>query len=176
MKNIWIINQYAKPGSGRHYNFGKELVKRGYFVKIVCASTSLSDLSNYSPIKTVENRIFDKVKFSVIKAKDYFGNGKARLVNILQYSFRAYKLLRKEKKQKPDIIYASSVHPLNWLIGFFLAKKFKSKLVIETRDLWPETLVRMGRIKENSVIARLLYTLEKFIYKKADHLIFTMPG
>lgn len=175
MKKIWIINHYARPGSGRHYNFGKELVNRDYAVRIVCANTSLRQPMISTPVKEVDEKVIDNIQFSIVPAKNHQGNGKKRIINILQFSFRAYRNLRKAK-EKPDIIYASSVHPLNWVIGYLLSKKYKSKLIIETRDLWPETLIRMGRIKEKSTIAKGLYLLEKYIYKKADHLIFTMPG
>ena len=41
-KNIWIFNHYAitpdLPGGTRHFDFGKELVKRGYGVTIFAAS------------------------------------------------------------------------------------------------------------------------------------------
>lgn len=46
----------------------------------------------------------------------------------------------------------------------------------EVRDLWPESLVEVGIIKRNSLIAKILYLGEKWIYKRADKLIFTMPG
>jgi len=36
-RNIWIFNHYALtpdlPGGTRHFDFGKELVKRGFMVK-----------------------------------------------------------------------------------------------------------------------------------------------
>ena len=36
-KSIWIFNHYAitsdLPGGTRHFDFGKELVKRGFMVK-----------------------------------------------------------------------------------------------------------------------------------------------
>lgn len=83
---------------------------------------------------------------------------------------------KKFDAEKPDIIYASSVHPLTWLSGYRLAKRYKAKFIAETRDLWPETLVSMGQIKRNSIPAWLLYKLEEFIYKKADKLVFTIPG
>jgi len=41
-KNIWIFNHYAitpdLPGGTRHFDFGKELVKRGYNVTIFASS------------------------------------------------------------------------------------------------------------------------------------------
>ncbi|PWA08400.1 glycosyltransferase WbuB [Pueribacillus theae] len=177
MKTIWIINHYAKPYEGRHYKFAEKLSKKNYRVKIICASTSYPEIKQtFSAKQTRQNQEINGILFSFIKARDYNGNGKDRLKNILEFSFRAYQHERKEKQQKPDVIYASSVHPLNWVIGYALAKKYHSKLIIETRDLWPETLIRMGRIKEKSLIAKALYTLERFMYQRADHLIFTMPG
>src|SRR5690625_817864 len=177
MQNIWIINHYAKPYSGRHYKFAEILVKRNYKVKIVCASTSLKHIDlTYDNKKNRSEKDVKGISFSIIKARDYYGNGKERLKNMLEFSYGAYKSLKKEKKEKPDVIYASSVHPLNWVVGYLLAKKYKAKLIIETRDLWPETLIRMGRITSTSILAKILFRLEKFIYQKADHLIFTMPG
>ena len=38
MPEILIINHYANPGSGRHFQLGRELVKRGHTVTIAAAS------------------------------------------------------------------------------------------------------------------------------------------
>lgn len=176
-KNIWIINHYARIGEGRHYNLGLNLVKKGYSVKIICASTSLKN-RNVKFDKTrncvIEN--YNGIEYYIFKARNYVGNGKERFKNIFEFSFRTYNFFKKTKSLKPDIIYASSVHPLAWVVGYRLSKIYKSQLLIETRDLWPETLINMGRIKKKSIVAKLMYRLEKFMYKKADCLIFTMPG
>jgi len=176
MKSIWIINHYSYRG--RHYKLAEKLVKSNYNVRIISASTSNPKNQDYFLDKRQirHNENINGVLFTFIKARDYIGNGKERIKNILEFSYRAYKSMKKEKKEKPDVIYASSVHPLNWVVGYLLAKKFKSKLIVETRDLWPETIIRMGRIKEKGLIAKVLYSLERFMYQKADHLIFTMPG
>ena len=132
------------------------------------------------------NRIIDNRKYIeeemegvtciYIKARSYIGNGKQRIFNMLDYAKGLLSVSKKFDKEKPDIIYASSVHPLTWLSGYILSKRYKAKFIAETRDLWPETLVAMGQIKKNSIPAKILYKLEKFIYKKADRLIFTFPG
>lgn len=176
-KNVWILNHYAGLGSGRHYKFACILKNRGYNVQLFAASTIHNNR---------ENRITDKPKYIVeeqdgvkcvyIKARDYEGSGKARIKNMLDYSIGLMSVSKKFGGEKPDVIYASSVHPLTWLAGYKLAKRYNAKFIAETRDLWPETLVSMGRIKKNSLPAKLLYKLEKFIYNKADKLIFTFPG
>lgn len=119
---------------------------------------------------------FNGVPFIFIRACDYAGNGKKRIKNMIDYAVGLLFVSRKFDNEKPDIIYASSVHPLTWLSGYRLAKRYNAKFIAETRDLWPETLVAMGRIGRNSIPAKVLYGLEKFIYQKADKLIFTFPG
>ena len=179
MKRIWIINHYGEPPTvgtnTRHYKFALELIKRGYDVKIFAASTIhrtninyISDSGNF-----LEEEI-EGVPFVFVRTCNYEGNGVKRVINILQYATRLLQVTKKFKT--PDIIYASSPHPLTWLSAHRLAQHFNAKFIAETRDLWPETLVAMGKINENSIPAKILYKIEKFIYKNSDKLIFTMSG
>ena len=78
---------------------------------------------------------------------------------------------------KPDVIFASSVHPLTLVAGIQLAKQFGVKCVCEVRDLWPESIVVYSdRFTKDNPLIKLLYRGEKWIYKKADALVFTMEG
>lgn len=177
MKNIWILNHYAKPYGGRHYKFAENLTKRGYKVRVFAAST----IHNTDKNLIIDSRKYiceeaNGIPFIFIKACDYVGNGKKRIKNMLDYAIGVMHISKKFDSEKPDVIYASSVHPLTWIAGYRLAKRYNAKFIAETRDLWPETLVAMGQIKPNSIPAKILYRLEKFIYKKADKLIFTFPG
>ena len=177
MQNLWILNHYAGTSGGRHYKFAKNLTEDGYNVKVFRASTFHKRNEN----KITDGRqylyeLHNGVPYVFIKTRDYVGNGKDRVKNMFDYAWGLLSVTKEFDTKKPDIIYASSVHPLTWLAGYILAKRYNAKFIAETRDLWPETLVAMGRIKRNSIPAKLLYTLERFIYKKADALIFTFPG
>jgi glycosyltransferase involved in cell wall biosynthesis len=177
MKNIWILNHYASYSSGRHYKLGFNLSKRGYSVKLFAASTHHG--SGKNRITNSKEYIVDEtgdLPCIFVRTRDYSGNSRARVGNMIDYAWRIMSVSKSFDTEKPDVIYASSVHPLTWLSGYFLAKRYNAKFIAETRDLWPETLVAMGRIEKKSVPARILYSLEKFIYTKADRLIFTMPG
>ncbi|MCF6465103.1 glycosyltransferase family 4 protein [Clostridium sp. Cult2] len=178
-KNIWIINHYGEPPTigkyTRHFQFALELIKRGYDVRIFSSSaihrTNINYINDNSKfiIKEIEG-----VPFVFVKTSNYEGNGVKRIMNMLEYAIRVIQV--RKKFCNPDIIYASSPHPLTWLAGYRLAKRYNAKFIAETRDLWPETLVAMGAISKHSIPAKILYKLEKFIYKKADKLIFTFPG
>ncbi|GLI19859.1 glycosyltransferase WbuB [Tepidanaerobacter syntrophicus] len=177
MKNIWILNHYAKPSGGRHYKFAENLIKRGYNVKIFCASTVHN--SNQNMITNSRKYLYEihnDVPFVIIRARSYKGNGAERIKNMIDYAAGLMSVSKKFDTEKPDVIYASSVHPLTWLAGYKLSKRYGAKFIAETRDLWPETFVAMGKMSKNSIPAKILYKIEKFIYQKADKLIFTFPG
>ncbi|KPU27368.1 hypothetical protein TR13x_04615 [Caloranaerobacter sp. TR13] len=181
MKKIWILNHYAVPPQlgpwSRHFKFAENLIKKGYEVKIFAASTiHNSDKNLILDSRKYLYKEFNDVLFVFIKACSYKGNSKDRIKNMLDYAIGLMSVSKKFDLEKPDVIYASSVHPLTWLVGYRLAKRYNAKFIAETRDLWPETLVAMRKIKRDSIPARILYKLEKFIYKKADKLIFTFPG
>lgn len=181
MKKVWILNHYSVPKELgpwiRHYKFGEELIKKGHGVKIFAASTIhntsknlIEDSSKYL------YKEFNGVPFIFIKTTNYNGNGIKRIINMFFYSIRVLFVSRKFENEKPDVIYASSAHPLTWVSGYILAKKYNAKFIAETRDLWPETFVAMGKLSRRNILARILYKLEKVIYKRADKLLFTFPG
>ena len=68
------------------------------------------------------------------------------------------------------------MHPLTLVAGIKIAKQFGIPCICEVRDLWPESIVAYGALKRNSIIAKILYQGEKWIYKKADSIIMTWEG
>ena len=77
---------------------------------------------------------------------------------------------------RPDVILASSVHPWTIQSGLKVAEKYHIPCICEIRDLWPETLISLGILKRDSIVAKYLYKKEKWIYERADRIIFTMEG
>jgi glycosyltransferase involved in cell wall biosynthesis len=51
----------------------------------------------------------------------------------------------------------------------------KTPFVFEIRDLWPEVPIQMGVIK-NQILIKTLIWLERFIYKKSEHIVAASPG
>lgn len=184
-KNVWIFNHYAcTPKTGsiiRHYNFGKFLMDKNYNVTLF-ASNQLHYLKTTFDIGDDLYRVYEDEKVPVvfINTPKYFDNGKARIINMLSYFrkiFKVTKLFCADGGSKPDVIIASSVHPLTCVAGIYIAKRYKVPCIVEIRDLWPEAIVEYSdRFTSNSLIIKLLYQGEKWIYKKADKVIFTIPG
>lgn len=184
-RTIWILNHYAGnmyfDKGGRHYSFAKYLKIEGYDPIIFCCNRKHGNNDNYIKedkqwIKCIEQEI--NVPFIFIKGCPYHNN-KERVFNMLDFYRNVKRAARAYagKYGSPDIIYASSVHPLTLVAGLQLAKQYNVKCICEVRDLWPETIVSYSkRFRKNNLLIQLLYLGERWIYQKADALIFTMSG
>ena len=182
-KNIWIWNHHAtnmfKDRAGRHYWFAENLIKQGYNPSIFCASTNHFSNEN---IDTKGDRYIvesiNDVPFVCVNTPDYVGNGKKRILNMVSFYRNLFPVAKDyaKKNGNPDVIVASSVHPLTLVAGIKVARKFGIPCICEVRDLWPETLVAYNSLTRNSTIARLLYSGERWVYSRANMLIFTMEG
>lgn len=186
MRNIWILNHYAitpdMPGGTRHYDFGKELVKRGYKVTIFASSFHYGLHKELRLAKNEKWKIenIDGINFIWIKTFPYQKNNWRRVLNMISYMWHSYWLGRKivnidKNIEKPDVIIGSSVHLLTVLSAYRLAKHYRAKFIMEVRDLWPQTLIDMKKFKERHPIIKFLQTLEKFLYKRAKKIITLLP-
>ena len=180
---IWLMNHYAtsmfEDRAGRHYWFAKELIARGYDVTVFCATTFLNndkEIDTKGKVLTVKRR--DGIPFVFVKTVVSVGNGMDRVKNMGMFYWNLFPAAKAYAKKygKPDIILASSVHPLTMIAGIQIAKKMKIPCICEIRDLWPEGIFRHGRITEKSLLGMALTKGEHWIDKRADALIFTKEG
>ncbi len=75
------------------------------------------------------------------------------------------------KKNSYDFIFVYATSPLyQAIIGVVGKKLFKKKLVIWVQDLWPESLIYTGYIKNKKIIKVLNY-LTNFIYESSDIIL-----
>lgn len=178
--NIWIFNHHAltpdMSGGTRHYDFAKELIKRGHSVTIIASSFHYS---KYKEMKDYKDKDYlcekiDGIDFIWIKTPPYFGNGISRVRNMISYSYKVLKYIPKLNLSKPDIIVGSSVHLFAVWAAYKLSCRYNTPFIMEVRDLWPQTLIDMGISKWHPFII-LLGWLEKFLYKKADKIISNLP-
>lgn len=159
----------------RHYNFGKYLKQMGHrpsvFVGSFLHNTKIQMIKDNSLIRKYENIDYP---YYFIKTSDYSSSKLKRICAMVEF----YNNLLKAVKSfgKPDVVLGSSAHPLAAIVAIKLAKKHRCQSIVEVRDLWPESLIAYGIIKKSNPLAKLLYAGEKWIYKKADKLIFTMEG
>lgn len=182
-KKVWLWNHYAtdmyKNKGGRHYWFAENLIKQGYEPVIFCANTyhNKRDSIDIKKGKFTTAEI-NGIPFVFVKTSIALGNGLARVKNMVYFYLNLFNVAKRYSKQngKPDVILASSVHPLTMVAGIKVAKKFGVPCICEIRDLWPEAIFSFNKAKEKSLLGKVLIKGEHWIYKNADALVFTKQG
>jgi lipopolysaccharide/colanic/teichoic acid biosynthesis glycosyltransferase/glycosyltransferase involved in cell wall biosynthesis len=79
---------------------------------------------------------------------------------------------------RPDVVIATSP-PLTAAVPGFVAARCRWRrvpFVFEIRDLWPESAITTGVIGAGSLVARLLYALERFACTRADAVNVLTPA
>lgn len=72
---------------------------------------------------------------------------------------------------RPDVVVATSPQLLCAAAGALLSLRFHVPLVMEVRDLWPESLVAVGTSRSHAPLVRGLETLARGLYGRAAHIV-----
>ncbi|MDI6722978.1 MAG: glycosyltransferase family 4 protein, partial [Candidatus Aenigmarchaeota archaeon] len=91
-----------------------------------------------------------------------------RTMNYISYMLSATILCFLVKKV--DLVVSTSPQFFCGMAGLWVSGLKRRRWVLEIRDLWPESIISVGAIKNRRVI-KLLSKLETFLYSRADHII-----
>ena len=178
MKRIWLINQYAMPPHMeprlRTIKFAQYLTLAGYDVTIFASSIMHNMNMNLIDDGSLYiERQYGNLKFVHINTKLYRKNGLGRVIGLLQFPFRLKRVVK--NYPKPDVILHTATVPFSNPIHF-IAKRLNAKHIVEVLDLWPQTIVDLGMMRRSNPIMWFLYRAERWLYERADELVFSMEG
>lgn len=176
---IWLINHYAVPPQyyplARQNYFAKNLMRLGHEVTIFAASTVHNSDKNLIEDDTpYREDVVDEVHYVLIRCKGYHGNGVSRILNMLEFARKLPGVC--DKYPRPDAIVATSMPPMSCAAGIKLARRYGCRGIAEIADLWPESLIAYGIAGPYNPAVLWLRRLEKWIYTKADAVVFTAEG
>jgi len=96
-----------------------------------------------------------------------------RLINFWSFAFSAP--LASLRMPRPDVMYVwhppLSVGVAAWLISIFRRVPF----VYDVQDIWPESALVTGMLRDGFMV-RAMYRLERFIYRRAAHILVVTEG
>jgi glycosyltransferase involved in cell wall biosynthesis len=166
-RHVLVINQYALPreraGGTRHIDLFGRL--EGWQPLIVAAGRD-----HYSQ----ETFRSDDERFRLVWVPPYRGNGVSRVLGWILYSVQT--ALIGLSRRRLDVVYASTPSLLAPVAGLLIARIRRVPLVVEVRDLWPETIVAAGALREGSALHRGLLALERWMIGSADSIVAVTPG
>ncbi|QWG47498.1 glycosyltransferase WbuB [Bacillus mycoides] len=179
MKKILIVTQnfYPEIGSAanRLKNIYLELKERGYDVTVLTSDPSYPNRnlykdSNYWYDENIEQ---DTVRIHP-KTRKYTRNLFRRLLLYIEVAIRLILAICKEKK-KYDYVFVSTPSIFIAVAGMFAKRKMKAKLILDVRDLWPESLIGIGFFDKKWIL-KFAYKLECKIYHAADEIVVNSRG
>lgn len=178
MTTVYMFNQYASypgvPGSTRHYNLARELVRQGIGVYIFSSNFShmlksrIRDVDGPYLIETV-----DGVNYVRMNTFGYFHNNWRRVVNMADYARRSYAIAKdlSRKGIVPDVVIGTVAHPFSVASARFTAKKLGARFFIDIGDLWPEVFVTSGKMTERHPVYLTVGKTMSYFYGKAEKII-----
>ena len=180
MKTVWILNHYAKDpsdaGGTRHFHLAEHLQTHGWQAIVIAASVDhATGQQRLAAHEAQRLETLQGVPFLWINTPGYSGNGGARVRNMLAYTWAVLRRRTTATLPRPDVVIGSSVHPFAAVAGALLARRYKVPFIFEVRDLWPQTLVDMGRLRDGALITRTLRLLERWLYRRAARTVVLLP-
>ena len=165
-KYALVINQYAFP---REYGG----ITRNFDMFSRLKDWSFSIISSKRHHLTGEVMSSVDKRFSLVPIPAYSGNGPKRMIGWAVFAAEAFSV---GLFKRFDVVFASSPQLLAPVAGLALAKVTRKPFVLEVRDLWPESLVTGGSLKEGSSVHKVLKFLEKTLYQNAAQIITVTAG
>lgn len=177
--NILVINEYAgSPYHGmtyRHYYLAKKWVELGHTVTI-CSGSYSHMFKEYPKTKGMfTSEMIDGIHYIWIKVLSYtHAHDKRRVLKWFEFTIKL--LFLDIKKIQPDIILCSPTAPFSFFSAWCLAKRIGCKTVFEIRDIWPLTLIELGKYSRRHPFIIFMGWFEQFALNHADSIVSNLSG
>ena len=144
--NIEVVCPFPNYPTGEIFDNYKGFYKREIIEKIICHRLFIYPDNSSSPIK----RVFSMLSFS-LSIWILFFKGIARHYDqiIIQNS--------------PILVSYSSI--------ILFKKILNKKIILNVSDLWPQSAIDLGVMRQNSISHKFFTYIEKFNYKNSDKII-----
>ena len=177
---IWYVSKYAETSlnsnASRQYMLSKAFVKEGGDVSLIYSrSNGKWHNSYFSFYKCFTHEGVNCVEINGPLLKS-LGVSFLRIFSwfLFELNFSIY-LITRSVKHRPDIVIVSSLSLLSFFTVGVLKKIFKYKMVVEVRDIWPDTIIEMKKVSEKNIDIKFLRWIENYGYQKADLFFSPIP-
>ncbi|MGL4773447.1 MAG: glycosyltransferase family 4 protein [Clostridium sp.] len=179
-KKILVLSEvfYPEIGSGanRITNIVLLLKQHGYKVDVITSEPSYPDRSLYESKEYFneekQKRIYDGSEIISVKGSKVIPT--ANFFNRLYiYLFFLIKCVITVifRKNKYDLVITTTPSIFMGLLGVIAKVRYRTKLIIDIRDLWPECIKNIGLFRRNKLALNIGYKIEKFILKFTDSVV-----
>jgi glycosyltransferase involved in cell wall biosynthesis len=173
VSKILLLSQYFPPESGapqqRLFSLAKHLHSYGVICRVLTCHPHYPLMKLYAGY---DNKIFiseEKEGIKIYRVPVFIPKKKSflfRLLNYFSFCFQSVRYAGRLPEKTYDYVLCESPPLFLGLSALFLKRKFKSKLIFNVSDLWPESIIKLG-ITKNPILLWPLWKLESLLYKKS---------
>lgn len=181
---VWVFNQFAgspynSSGAGERYHYVSKHLKRSHGVELTIFAASHNHLFLNQPKTTgpFTREVIDHVNYCWIRIPKYSPESAiGRFSSWFVFAFRLF-FVRRYIGAYPEVIIVSSmsIFPIFAALYYRWRSTHVRKIILEIRDIWPLTLISLGKASRFNPLIVLLSLTEKFAYQYADSVISVLP-
>jgi glycosyltransferase involved in cell wall biosynthesis len=177
---ILLVSQYFYPEPFIINDLVKTLVEHGHEVVVYTGKPNYPEGEIYEGFEAngfVEDKFNGNVKVYRVPLRPRHKSGAKNLVlNYLSFIYSGIKYSSRIKENNFDVIFSFGLSPITAVIpAIYIKYKFKKRLTLWVQDLWPESLVATGYIK-NKFLLYPITLLVKWIYRNCDQILVQSKG
>lgn len=94
--------------------------------------------------------------------------------SFMKFAWAVFQLVR--KREKYDLVYATSSRLMTAFLGSLIANKQKSKLYLDMRDIFTDTLESIFEKSKLRYVIPIFKQIERYTIKSADHINLVSKG
>lgn len=176
--HILLIHQafaaLDEPGGTRHHEIARHLVAQGHQVTVITGQVSY--LTGERTANGWLQKSVDDVGVEIWRCYSYPAWHRSFFHRMLSFfSFMLSACIAGLRVRSVDLVWGTSPPLFQGLAAWAVAKLRGRKFLFEVRDLWPYFAVAVGVLRQ-PILIRLSEGLERFLYRRADHVVVNSPG
>ena len=176
--HILLVHQafatLSEPGGTRHHELARHLVTLGHRVTVLAGQVSY--LTGQRTVSGWVQREVDDLGVVIWRCYTYPAWHRSFIHRMLSFfSFMVSSLVNGIRVREVDLVWGTSPPIFQGITAWLLARLKRARFLFEVRDLWPHFAVAVGVLRQPLLI-RLSEWLERFLYRKADHVVVNSPG
>jgi len=178
MKALLIHQAFASPqeaGGTRHYELAQHCRRSGHALTIVASDLSyLTGGKLISGGGLIHEQMVDGVR--VLRARTAATLHRSFAWRVFAFfSFMLSSAWAGLRAGPVDVVMGTSPPIFQAVSAWLVAALRRKPFLLEIRDLWPEFAIDMGVLR-NPLFIALSRWLERFLYRRADHLVVNSPA
>lgn len=179
MKILFITDNFppeVNAPATRTYEHVVEWTKLGAEVTVITCNPNFPQGKLFEGYKNTFKNVEWMDGIRVIRVWSYMTANEGFLKRTLDYLSFAITSTLNGLFESPDVIVATSPQFFTTWTGRILSLLKQKPWVFELRDMWPESIVSVGALKQSSLIYKMLERIELYLYRSADLIVPNTPA